>query len=112
MHPGHEERRVIFYQWFLQQIHVDPNLDKGFISSEGVFNRHNAHHWSDVNPHQNCGQNSTGAVWFPCWVALFHNRALAYEMYNENFNAQEYVRILQENIIEPLDYRPAGLSLS
>ncbi|GFQ78161.1 uncharacterized protein TNCT_62331 [Trichonephila clavata] len=56
--PDDCQKRVAFCEWLLQQ----QNTDNGFISHilwtdeacftrEGVFNHHNSHMWSEVNPH-------------------------------------------------------------
>ncbi|GBM92155.1 hypothetical protein AVEN_219270-1, partial [Araneus ventricosus] len=58
LHPDDFQKRVAFCEWLLQQ----QNTDNGFIAHilwtdescftrDGVFNHHNSHMWSQVNPH-------------------------------------------------------------
>lgn len=113
LHPGDEERRLEFCHWYLQQINRNPNFfqniiwtDEAFISSEGIFNRHNNRYWSNINPHQTVARIQQGRFGFHVWVALYQNRVLNYNIFNENLNAQGYMQILEECVIMELDNMP------
>jgi len=104
---------VIFCQWYLHKCRENPNFhqkiiwtDEAHISSDGVFNRHNHHYWSDINPHQTIRRRQQGKFGFNVWVAVFGSRVLAYQIYNQNLNSELYLSVLEEKIIENLENMP------
>ncbi|KAJ8975575.1 hypothetical protein NQ317_018107, partial [Molorchus minor] len=95
LQPTDPERRLEFCNWYLQEIQQDPlffrNIiwtDESYISSAGIFNRNNEHWWSDDNPHRTVDVQNQGRFGFSVWCALFGNRILAYEIYEENLTSQ------------------------
>lgn len=113
LHPGDDERRIIFCQWYLQKCQQNPNFhqkviwtDEAYISSDGIFNRNNSIFWSDTNPHRTVARFQQGKFGFSAWVALFGGRIWGYHIYAENLNSDLYVRILEENVVRSLDDMP------
>lgn len=110
---GDCQRRLQFCMWFEHQCLRDASFarniiwtDESYISSNGIFNRHNNHYWSDVNPHQNVDIQSQGRFGFSVWCALLGNRVLAYEIYQGTLNSERYHQILSDNIINYMDQIP------
>ncbi|KAJ8946990.1 hypothetical protein NQ318_019071 [Aromia moschata] len=69
--PTDPERRLDFCNWYLQQIEQDQlffkNIiwtDESYVSSAGIFNRHNKHYWSEDNPHQTVDVQNQGRFGF------------------------------------------------
>ncbi|KAJ8953519.1 hypothetical protein NQ318_023643 [Aromia moschata] len=96
--PTDPERRLDFCNWYLQQIEQDQlffkNIiwtDESYVSSAGIFNRHNKHYWSEDNPHQTVDVQNQGRFGFSVWCALYNNRILAYQLYDDNLNGQRDV---------------------
>ncbi|KAJ8959076.1 hypothetical protein NQ318_022332 [Aromia moschata] len=95
--PTDPERRLDFCNWYLQQIEQDQlffkNIiwtDESYVSSAGIFNRHNKHYWSEDNPHQTVDVQHQGRFGFSVWCALYNNRILAYQLYDDNLNGQRH----------------------
>lgn len=105
--PGDAQRRLQFSNWFLDKIRQQPDFhrkliwsDETYISSAGIFNRHNEHIWADSNPHSTSTVQRQGRFGFSVWCALFDSQVLAYEIYDDNLNGENYHRIINENLIE------------
>ncbi|KFM62783.1 hypothetical protein X975_16257, partial [Stegodyphus mimosarum] len=56
--PNDFQKRVAFCEWLLQQQNIDNGFiahilctDESFFTRDGVFNHHNSHMWSQVNPY-------------------------------------------------------------
>jgi len=113
LHPGDAERRLQFCNWYLNMLREDEQFftkiiwtDETRVTSDGIFNRHNNHLWADQNPHQQVNRIYQGRFGFNVWVALLENRVLAYEVYEDNLNAELYLSILERNIINYIDNLP------
>ncbi|KAJ8950734.1 hypothetical protein NQ318_011226 [Aromia moschata] len=105
--PTDPERRLDFCNWYLQQIEQDQlffkNIiwtDESYVSSAGIFNRHNKHYWSEDNPHQTVDVQNQGRFGFSVWCALYNNRILAYQLYDDNLNGQRYYNMINYHIVE------------
>ncbi|KAJ8963060.1 hypothetical protein NQ318_018524 [Aromia moschata] len=105
--PTDLERRLDFCNWYLQQIEQDQlffkNIiwtDESYVSSAGIFNRHNKHYWSEDNPHQTVDVQNQGRFGFSVWCALYNNRILAYQLYDDNLNGQRYYNMINYHIVE------------
>lgn len=104
---GDSQRRLEFCNWYQQRCLADPIFsrkiiwtDEAYISSAGVFNRHNHHYWSDVNPHITVDIQNQGRFGFSVWCAILENRILGLQIYEEHLNGQRYHQILSQNIID------------
>lgn len=107
LQPTDLQRRLEFCIWYRQKSQQDPFFcrnvvwtDEAYISSAGIFNRHNEHYWSDRNPHRTVDVRTQGRFGFSVWCALRGNRVLTYHIYQENLNGQRYYEILNQKIIE------------
>ncbi|KAJ8963770.1 hypothetical protein NQ317_014477, partial [Molorchus minor] len=105
--PGDQERRMNFCNWFIRKCNENENFhrnviwtDEARVTSNGIFNRHNRHHWSGHNEHVFQPRNMQGRFGFNIWIGIVGQRMIAPFIYDENLNAQRYVNIL-ENIVEP-----------
>lgn len=105
--PGDQERRINFCNWFIRKCNENENFhrnviwtDEARVTSNGIFNRHNRHRWSDHNEHVFQPRNMQGRFGFNIWIGIVRQRMIGPFIYDENLNAQRYVNIL-ENIVEP-----------
>lgn len=109
LHPGDPERRLIFCNWYLQQIRANINFarsviwsDEAYFSSAGIFNRHNTRHWHQENPHLIFEREQQGRFGFS--VACFIlGRQITYRIYEGGLSADRYLDMLQDVIPELLD---------
>lgn len=107
MQPGDNERRLQFCHWYNNEIVQNAlffkNIiwtDEAYVSSCGIFNRHNEHWWSDVNPHQEVEIQRQGRFGFNVWCAIKDNRVLAYTIFEGTLTSQKYFDILNNFIVE------------
>ncbi|GFQ86945.1 DUF4817 domain-containing protein [Trichonephila clavata] len=81
--PDDCQKRVAFCEWLLQQ----QNTDNGFIAHilltdeacftrDGVFNHHNSHMWSQVNPHKIRPQKRQERWCLNVWAVILGDRLL------------------------------------
>lgn len=108
LHPGDAERRLVFSNWFIQQIQTNENFatnviwsDEAYFTSSGIFNRHNTRNWSQVNRHLIFERERQGRFGFS--VACFIlGRHIVYRIYEGGLTGNSYLGILQEVIPELL----------
>lgn len=112
LHLEDAERRIHFCQWYLQKVGQDPNFsrkviwsDESYISSAGLFNRHNTRHWSDENQHVNVSRERQGRFGFSIACFILGTK-VKYHIYQENLTANRYLEILQNILPELLDDVP------
>lgn len=106
LQPTDPQSRLEFCNWYKQKLLQDPLFyqkviwtDEVHISSAGIFNRHNEHFWSDVNPYCTVDVRNQGRFGFSVWCAILGNRILTYHIYQEKLNGDRYYDILNEHII-------------
>jgi hypothetical protein len=115
LHPGDAERRLVFCNWYLQQIRNNINFartviwsDEAYFTSSGIFNRHNTRHWTEENPHLIFERQRQGRFGFS--VACFIlGRQIAYRIYEGGLTGERYLDILQDVIPELLEDVPLAL---
>lgn len=112
LHPGDDERRVTFCQWYLEQIRTNESFgrlviwsDECYFSSAGIFNRHNTRHWSAENHHLifERAQQGRFGVGVSCFIL---GRRIVYRTYEGGLTARRYLEILEEVIPELLENVP------
>ena len=107
LQPIDYQRRIDFCSWYCQKMQHDVLFyrnviwtDEAHISSAGIFNRHNEHYWSDVNPHHAVNVRNQGRFGFNVWCALLGSRILNYCIFEGNLNSQRYHQIINNHIVE------------
>lgn len=113
LYPNDYQRRLLFCRWYRRKIEVN-NLflnnviwtDEAYITSAGIFNRQNAHWWSDTNPHQTVNVQNQGRFGFSVWCAIYQNRVLATHIFDNRLTGQRYLNIINEHIIGFIDTLP------
>lgn len=105
--PTDFQQRLEFCNWYIQKVeenHLFPSnviwTDEAYISSAGIFNRHNEHYWSDSNPRRVFDIRAQGRFGFSVWCALRGNRVIAYETYENTLNGQGYHHLVNQKIVE------------
>lgn len=114
LHPGDAERRLLFCNWYLEQIRIDNNFarfiiwsDEAYFSSAGIFNRHNTRHWSQENHHVIFEREQQGRFGFS--VACFIlGRQIQYRIYEGNLSGERYLEILEDVIPVLLENVPVA----
>lgn len=112
LHPGDAERRLIFCNWYLQQIQIDRNFacsviwsDEAYFSSAGIYNRQNTRHWYHENPHLVFEREQQGRFGFS--VACFIlGRQIAFRIYEGSLSGDRYLNILEDVVPELIDNVP------
>ncbi|KAJ8978471.1 hypothetical protein NQ317_016997 [Molorchus minor] len=106
--PSDQERRMNFCNWFIRKCNENENFhrnviwtDEARVTSNGIFNRHNRHHWSGHNEHVFQPRNMQGRFRFNIWIGIVGQRMIGPFIYDENLNAQ---RLEKEN----KDFRKLG----
>ncbi|GBL73684.1 hypothetical protein AVEN_230680-1 [Araneus ventricosus] len=111
--PDDFQKRVAFCEWLLQQ----QNTDNGFIAHilwtdescftrDGVFNHHNSHMWSQVNPHAIRPQKHQERWSLNVWAGILGDRLLGPYLLPERLSGQSYLVFLNEVLTEFLDDIP------
>ena len=115
LHPGDAERRMLFCQWYLQQINTDESFgrlviwsDECYFSSAGIFNRHNTRNWSAENHHLifERAQQGRFGVGISCFI---FGRRIVYRIFEGGLTARRYREILEEVIPELMENVPLAL---
>ncbi|GFQ67774.1 DUF4817 domain-containing protein, partial [Trichonephila clavata] len=101
--PDDCQKRVAFCEWLLQQ----QNTDNGFIahilwtdescfSRVEVFNHHNSHMWSQVNPHAIRPQKHQECSCLNVWAGLLGYRLPGPYLLPEQLSGHSYLVFLNE----------------
>ena len=113
LHHGDADRRLAFCNWYLDMLgnneHFFENIiwtDEAHVTSDGIFNKYNNRLWSENNPHQQVNTVRQGRFGFNIWVALLGNRILTFQIFDDNLNSENYLRILNNHIISFMDNIP------
>lgn len=114
LRPGDAERRMNFCRWYLENIQNDINFcrkiiwsDESYISSAGIFNRHNTRHWSQTNEFITFTREQQGRFGFSVSCFILGGR-IKYEIFEERLSAARYLQILRNNLPDLLDEIPLG----
>ncbi|GFQ91022.1 DUF4817 domain-containing protein [Trichonephila clavata] len=111
--PDDCQKRVAFCEWLLQQ----QNTDNGFIahilwtneacfSRNGVFNHHNSHMWSQVNPRAIWPQKHQERWCLNVWAGILGDHLLGPYLLLERLSGRSYLVFLNEVLTEFLDDIP------
>lgn len=118
LHPQDPRNRVNFCETMLQKSQEDDQFWKKIIwtdeckfSNEGIFNRHNQHVWSTVNPHMIRPGNFQFRFSFNVFCLMMENK-ISYLIYDENLNSERYRQILRTVVEDFLDDLPLNVRRS
>lgn len=113
LYPNDFQRRLDFCQWFLRQCNEVPGFegtiiwtDEAHISSAGIFNRHNNHHWAHENPHVTATVNRQGRFGFGVWCGFIGYQIIGPHFFHGNLNTENYINILRQEIEPFVDNMP------
>lgn len=112
LHPDDPDRRLVFCNWFLEQVRLNNNFarkviwsDEAFISSAGIFNRQNTRHWYQENQNIIFEREQQGRFGFSVSCFILDTKII-YRIYEGGLSGQLYLQILQDVIPELLDDVP------
>lgn len=109
LHPGDHERRLEFCHLLQNEGHEILKkiiwTDEANFSNNGMFNRHNTHYWSRVNPviTRDTGFQEKFSV--NVWCAILNNRVYCY-MYEGTLTGARYLEFLRDMVDNILDDLP------
>ncbi|GBN39379.1 hypothetical protein AVEN_205915-1 [Araneus ventricosus] len=104
------QKRVAFCEWLLQQQSTENGFiahilwtDESCFPRDGVFNHHNSHMWSQVNPHAIRPQKHQERWFLNVWAGILGDRLLGPYLLPERLSRQSYLVFLNEVLTEFLD---------
>lgn len=113
---GDDRRRLNFCRWAANRMHQDPFFfDKCLFTDEAKFdnmggvNLHNAHYYSQVNPHWQRDHRVQRRWSFNVWGGIIGNNVIGPFFYNNNLNGPFYLNILQNEVPALLEEVPIAL---
>lgn len=113
LHPGDEDRRMVYCAWLAEQAVEDDNFlgnviwtDESNFSNRGMSNRHNTHYWSRQNPLLVLEGQDQVRFSINCWCAMKNNRILAVHFYEGNLNGDRYRGILENVLLNAIEDLP------
>ncbi|KAL0819430.1 hypothetical protein ABMA28_007535 [Loxostege sticticalis] len=118
MHPFHYRKvqelsdsdrqpRVSFCEWVL----ANPNAnilftDESLFTRIGIFNSHNEHYWSYVNPKLSKRHSYQHRFSLNVWAGVFNDTIIGPYFIEGRLNGESYLRILQEMLPTIMDEVP------
>jgi hypothetical protein len=112
LYPGDFQRRLNFCHWYIRQCQYVDNFkfnviwtDEARVTSDGIFNRYNNHHWSDENHHVTKTRRRQGRFGFNIFCLMMGGK-LYYFTYDDNLTSARYVELLRIHLLEFLDDIP------
>lgn len=124
LHPYHIQRvqeltendrplRVTFCTWFRQRVANDVHFcakvlftDECCFTRNGIINFHNAHNWSDVNPHATRQQRFQHRFSVNVWAGILGDTLLGPHVLPQRLNAASYLEFLENVLPNYLDDVP------
>ena len=109
MTAGDNVRRATFCEWYTRKCDEDANFpfktiwsDESKVTNNGDFNRRNAHYGSLENEHRNKELRFQHRFGFNMWCGIFGRRIIGPFIYNYALNQNNYLDLLQNNILPAL----------
>jgi hypothetical protein len=115
LYQGDSERRLDFCNFFLEEVDLNGEnfassiiwSDESKFTRDGVFNRHNSHFWSAVNPHLIREDRNQQQFNVNVWCGIVGEEIVGPVFYDGNLNGLRYLDEILENTLEPfLDNLP------
>lgn len=104
-------------QMILREQDRDPELfkkvlwtDEATFSTSGMYNRHNVHYWSQVNPRKYKTIKYQGRTSVNVWCGIVNNRIIGPIFFNGSLTGQRYLQFLQNEVENLLDELPLMVS--
>lgn len=104
---GDLKKREEFANWFLTKCEDDPNFwrnilwtDEANFSRNGQVNLHNAHYWSEENPHWVLRAKHQYKWSFNVWVGLYDGNVVGPFFYDGSLNGLRYVREILGGLVD------------
>lgn len=109
LQPQDYEPRVIFSQWIIRNARRNVLwTDECTFARVGLFNIHNAHFWSEQNPHLARPDHFQTRFSVNVWAGLLGDYLLG-PVFLNRLNGRTYLQFLQEGLPELLDEVPVDL---
>lgn len=113
LHPGDTERRLNFCNWFLNEFRRDQSFhlnilwtDETRFTNNGIYNRHNFHHWADANPKIIKESRFQEKFGFNCWCGILGDQLIGPILYEGTLNGPRYLELLKNEVEDILDGLP------
>lgn len=110
LHPGDNERRLVFSHWFINECHENPNFfrhifwsDESNFSNSGMFNSKTHHYWSHENPFLVHPRNPQNRFSLNVWCGMVGSRIVGPFFYRGSLTGQRYVEFMSEILENFLD---------
>jgi hypothetical protein len=104
LYPQDFEKRRSFCRWYIEKCRDSEKFkhnviwtDEVRITSDGLFNRHNNHHWSIENPYATTTRLRQGRFGLNVSCFLVKDRVYYY-IYDDNLTANRYIEVLENNL--------------
>jgi len=89
---GDSERRLSFIQWLINKKDFEPLIfnnilwtDESKFMTNGILNRHNAHYWTDENPHRMRESKFQTFSGINVWCGIIGNQLIGLHFYNGQY---------------------------
>ncbi|KAJ8911709.1 hypothetical protein NQ315_013171 [Exocentrus adspersus] len=113
IHPGDNERRLQFCNWFRDEIREDHDVpckilwsDESLFTNSGIFNRRNKHFYATQNPYLIQEVRSQIRFSLNVWCGLLNNNLLGPYFIQGNLTGQTYLNFMQNDLEDILDNLP------
>lgn len=110
LHPGDEESRMIFCNWFISKCTADPQFpfkvlwtDETRFTNCGMFNRHNEHIWAQENPHHVEQRRHQVKFGFNVWCGVIGSNFIGPYIFEETLTGEKYLQFLRNQFRDLLD---------
>lgn len=110
---GDFHQRTEFCNWYMQRCNQDNQFpqsvlftDESCFSREGLFNSHNSHVWSDVNPHALFVKSHQQRFSLNVWAGMIGSYLLGPYFMPPRLNGEVYMHFLDQSLPELLEDIP------
>lgn len=114
--PRDYDSRLEFCLHFINQHEADENFlrcilwtDECFFTKNGVFNSHNMHQWSNVNPHATWRGHSQQRFGVNIWAGICINQLIGPHILPYRLNGEHYIQFLDNNLEDLLEDLPLAI---
>lgn len=113
LRPGDGEKRIAYCRWLLEKAEEDAEFvhkviftDESTFTNNGMWNRRNAHWWSEDNPHQMQETGFQDRWKFNVWAGIIGNEILGPVFLPPRMDGPAYLDFLNGFITDYLDNLP------
>ncbi|XP_045771282.1 uncharacterized protein LOC123871479 [Maniola jurtina] len=108
--PTDYEPRMVYSRWVLDKVEEDREFlshvlftDECSFVRTGVFNSHNEHVWSVINPHATKPSHFQHRWRINVWAGIIGDKIIGPCFLTQTMNGGNYLRFLREELSEELD---------